>query len=289
MSVKTVKQSEKPLPFHLQFFAGGIAGVSEILTMYPLDTVKTRSQLSKTGSPPIIQTLKEIVKKEGFGRLYKGIAAPIFIEAPKRAIKFSANDQYKQLYADHFANKQLLSIATGVSAGCTEAFVVVPFELVKIRLQDKNTIYKNTQECIKAIYKTEGPLAFFNGLEATLWRHATWNGGYFGVIHSIKSILPEAETKEGDLFRNFIAGALGGTFGTMLNTPFDVVKSRIQNQKPGDKTYGWTLPGLVKVAKEEGPGALYKGFLPKVLRLGPGGGILLTVYAIMSDVLRPYA
>lgn len=32
------------------------------------------------------------------------------------------------------------------------------------------------------------------------------------------------------------------------------------------------------VAKEEGFAALYKGFLPKVLRLGPGGGILLVVY-----------
>lgn len=32
---------------------------------------------------------------------------------------------------------QSLSVLTGASAGATEAFVVVPFELVKIRLQDK--------------------------------------------------------------------------------------------------------------------------------------------------------
>ena len=32
------------------------------------------------------------------------------------------------------------------------------------------------------ILKQEGPLAFLNGLESTLWRHALWNGGYFGVI-----------------------------------------------------------------------------------------------------------
>eukprot|EP00835_Amoeboradix_gromovi_P002750 NODE_162_length_16547_cov_0.334326.p4 type:complete len:269 gc:universal NODE_162_length_16547_cov_0.334326:4575-3769(-) len=256
-SSNATKKVEPPLPFRFQFLAGGIAGVSEILTMYPLDTVKTRAQLSTSGSPSIVQTLKEIVQKEGFARLYKGIAAPILIEAPKRAIKFSANSQYKELFEQSFENKQLLSIATGVSAGCTEAFIVVPFELVKIRLQDKNTVFKNTMDCVKGILKNEGPLAFFNGLEATLWRHATWNGGYFGVIHSVKNILPEAETKEGDLFRNFIAGAIGGTFGTTINTPFDVVKSRIQNQKAGDKTYGWTLPSIAKVARAEGFGALY--------------------------------
>lgn len=32
--------------------------------------------------------------------------------------------------------------------------------------------------------------------------------------------------------------------------------------------------------------ALYKGFLPKVLRLGPGGGILLVVFDAVSNVMR---
>ena len=38
--------------------------------------------------------------------------------------------------------------------------------------------------------------------------------------------------------------------------------------------------------KEEGFSALYKGFLPKVLRLGPGGGILLVVYTGVMDFFR---
>jgi len=42
--------------------------------------------------------------------------------------------------------------------------------------------YKNTIDCVAKIFKEEGPLAFFKGLEATLWRHGVWNGGYFGVI-----------------------------------------------------------------------------------------------------------
>lgn len=37
--------SEKPLPFAYQFAAGAVAGVSEILVMYPLDVVKTRMQV----------------------------------------------------------------------------------------------------------------------------------------------------------------------------------------------------------------------------------------------------
>ena len=76
---------------------------------------------------------------------------------------------------------QPLSVLTGVTAGLTEAFVVVSFELVKIRLQDKSNAgkYKNTIDAVQKIYAEEGALAFFKGLEATLWRHGVWNGVRF--------------------------------------------------------------------------------------------------------------
>jgi solute carrier family 25 2-oxodicarboxylate transporter 21 len=144
-------------------------------------------------------------------------------------------------------------------------------------------------DCIMKIMKEEGPMAFFKGLEATLWRHALWNGGYFGIIHGVREALPEAESPQGQLLKNFIAGSIGGTFGTILNTPFDVVKTRIQNQviAPGQMAkYNWTIPALSTIAKEEGFGALYKGFTPKVLRLGPGGGILLVVFELVTGFMR---
>ena len=62
------------------------------------------------------------------------------MEAPKRATKFAANDEWGKVYRNLFGvskMNQSLSILTGASAGATEAFVVVPFELVKIRLQGK--------------------------------------------------------------------------------------------------------------------------------------------------------
>ena len=61
---------------------------------------------------------------------------------------------------------------------------------------------------------------------------------------------------------------IGGTAGTLLNTPSDVVKTRIQSQPMGVNNYVWAIPSAVKIAREEGFMALYKGFVPKVLRLG---------------------
>ncbi|KAL9656233.1 hypothetical protein ABK040_007848 [Willaertia magna] len=289
-----MSHSHHNVSFGVKFAAGGIAGVTEILVMYPLDVVKTRAQLHLgTGpAPGIISTVKDIVKTNGLGSLYRGILPPILMEAPKRAVKFAANEFYKDIFMDKETKKisQNGAILSGMCAGGTEAFVVVPFELVKIRLQAKENIgiYKNTGDAIKKILTQEGVLTLYTGLESTIWRNAFWNGGYFGLIHFVKKSLPEPKNESQRLFTDFVAGFLSGTFGTMLNTPFDVAKTRIQNQLPGTvHKYNWTLPSLATIYKEEGVGALYKGFWPKVLRLGPGGGILLVVFNFAVRFMSP--
>ncbi|KAG7085906.1 hypothetical protein E1B28_003440 [Marasmius oreades] len=287
------ESQRKPLPFSANFAAGAIAGVSEILTFYPLDVIKTRMQL-QTGksSVGLVGSFQTIIREEGVGRLYRGLVPPLLLEAPKRAVKFAANDfwgkKFLQVTGEEKMTQQL-SIMTGCSAGATESFVVVPFELVKIRLQDKNSAYAGPMDVVKQTIKKEGLLGLYAGMESTFWRHFWWNGGYFGCIFQVRSLLPKAETQQSELLNNFISGAVGGFAGTALNTPFDVVKSRIQGaiKVPGVKPkYNWTYPALITIFREEGPVALYKGFVPKVLRLAPGGGVLLLVVEFTLGVFR---
>ncbi|KAL5872533.1 hypothetical protein ACKVWC_008157 [Pyricularia oryzae] len=221
--------SEKPLPFIYQFAAGAVAGVSEILVMYPLDVVKTRMQLQTStavGADAYNGTLdcfRKIIKNEGFSRLYRGITAPILMEAPKRATKFAANDEWGKFYRNAFGQEKMtqgLSVLTGASAGATESFVVVPFELIKIRLQDKVSAskYNGPVDVLLKTVKNEGLLALYTGLESTMWRHILWNAGYFGCIHQVRQLLPKAETKKGQMASDIVAGSVGGTVGTILNT-----------------------------------------------------------------------
>ncbi|KAG6887627.1 hypothetical protein C0995_013957 [Termitomyces sp. Mi166 len=50
--------------------------------------------------------------------------------------------------------------------------------------------------------------------------------------------------------------------------------------------YNWTYPALATIIREEGVAALYKGFVPKVLRLAPGGGVLLLVVEFTLGIFR---
>ena len=48
----------------------------------------------------------------------------------------------------------------------------------------------------------------------------------------------------------------------------------------------WALPVLVDILRAEGPRALYAGFVPKILRLGPGGGCLLLAFDTAKGWMR---
>ncbi|KAI1047500.1 hypothetical protein LB505_012396 [Fusarium chuoi] len=104
-----------------------------------------------------------------------------------------------------------------------------------------------------------------------MWRHILWNAGYFGCIFQVRQLLPKAENKRAQITNDLISGAIGGTIGTVLNTPLDVVKSRIQNTPK--------VPGQVPK---------YNWAFPAVLRLGPGGGILLVVFTTVMDTFRSW-
>ncbi|CCF59218.1 hypothetical protein KAFR_0G01840 [Kazachstania africana CBS 2517] len=301
-----MSDSERPLPFAYQFAAGAIAGISELMVMYPLDVVKTRMQLQVTSKVEtattyrgVIDCFVKIIRNEGFSRLYKGITSPMLMEAPKRAVKFAANDEFQKIYkklngVDNV--NQRVAVMSGASAGITEAFLVVPFELVKIRLQDAKSNFKGPMDVVKNIVRKEGIFSFYNGFESTMWRNGVWNAGYFGVIFQVRSLLPKATNKSEKSRNDLIAGFIGGTAGTTLNTPLDVVKSRIQSStsnvlvtnKAGKQVlkYNWALPSLLVIYREEGLKALYKGYLPKILRLSTGGGLMLVVFSNVMDFFR---
>nr|XP_048711107.1 mitochondrial 2-oxodicarboxylate carrier isoform X9 [Caretta caretta] len=118
------------------------------------------------------------------------------------------------------------------------------------------------------------------GLTATLGRHGVFNMVYFGFYFNVKNIIPVNEEPTLEFLRKFGIGLVSGTIASMVNIPFDVAKSRIQGPQPepGEIKYRTCFKTMATVYKEEGFLALYKGLVPKIMRLGPGGAVMLLVY-----------
>jgi len=277
------------LPMWKNVVAGASAGLIEVLIMYPLDVVKTRMQLQKGSGKygSIVGTITTIIKEEGPANLYRGILAPILAEAPKRAVKFSSNEAFKPFFTGKDGKIGNFGAAgAGALAGATEAFINTPFEVVKVRMiaPDSLGLYKTTLDAVAKIAAQEGPMALYKGFEAQLTRNAIWNGTYFGVINFTKSVLWTPKDKGSEMTRNFTAGFIAGSLATTFNTPFDVAKSRLQNMKTGNRP--WSVPALLTIYQEEGFKALYKGYTPRILRLGPGGGIMLLAFDLVASWLK---
>lgn len=101
----------------MHLVAGGIAGMVESSCCHPLDTIKTRVQLSSAGADTAaaaafsgsaaaehrgnvknggaIMTAKRIILTEGFPALYKGLSAVMAGIVPKMAVRFSSFEVYK--------------------------------------------------------------------------------------------------------------------------------------------------------------------------------------------------
>uniref|UniRef100_A0A3Q3KTQ7 Mitochondrial 2-oxodicarboxylate carrier n=1 Tax=Mastacembelus armatus TaxID=205130 RepID=A0A3Q3KTQ7_9TELE len=284
-----------------QIIAGGSAGLVEICLMHPLDVVKTRFQIQRgTGDPNSYKSLgdcfRTIFRNEGIFGFYKGILPPILAETPKRAVKLQSilgcNTTLSLCPKSCPSPHQALS-AAGLGAGLTEAVVVNPFEVVKVSLQANRDSFKEQPSSFaqaRLIIKSDGfGLKGLNkGLTSTLGRHGVFNMIYFGFYFNVKDAIPTSTDPTLEFLRKFTIGLVSGTISSCVNIPFDVAKSRIQGPQPvpGEIKYRTCFQTMALVYREEGYLALYKGLVPKIMRLGPGGAVMLLVYEYVSGWLQ---
>jgi len=284
----------------IQIASGGCAGFVEVCLMHPLDLIKTRFQIQQRGSAEAYKNLADcftkIYRREGFLSFYKGILPPILAETPKRATKFFTFEQYKRAFTHDSLSLPLTFSLAGLCSGLTEAIVINPFDRVKVKLQAETGVSLGQQrsafQTARLIAKQDGlGLNGLNkGLTATLGRHGIWNMIYFGLYHSMKQYIPQASAKDpkANFLYRFLIGFTAGTLASIANIPFDVAKSRIQGPQPvhNQIKYRGCFQTMALVYKEEGFTALYRGLVPKIMRLGPGGAIMLIVYESMYDFLK---
>ncbi|KAM8706704.1 hypothetical protein ACLKA7_010895 [Drosophila subpalustris] len=275
-----------------QVLSGGSAGFLEVCIMQPLDVVKTRMQIQSnaartTGEETytgVFDCFAKMYRQEGIMSYWKGIVPPILAETPKRACKFVIFEQMKQFFQFGSPTPTPLTFSlAGLTAGVLEAFVANPFEVIKVAQQaDRQKKMISTMSVAREIVMRDGfGLRGLNkGLTATMGRSGVFNTIYFGFYHSVKKIVPAFEDRTSEFLRKVFIGFLAGTLGCFANIPFDVAKSRIQGPQPvpNEIKYRGTISTLATIYREEGFRALYKGLTPKIMRLGPGGAIMLLVF-----------
>lgn len=283
-------------------FTGGVAGgVASVYVGQPLDTVKVKMQTFPKMYTNAWLCFRVTLKQEGIVRgLYAGTVPSLAAQVSENAVLFMAYGLCQRGVMT-FCNQSSvseLSILQNATSGCFAAFfssfVLCPTELVKCKLQamkemkdsgrivaqgEPSTRHIGPWSLTKQIVRENGLRGLFRGLVPTFMREMPGYFFFFGGYEVSRTLLTPPGTKKEDLssLRTVVCGGIGGMSLWAAIFPSDVIKSRVQIQSHSEKPPSFFVM-LVKIGREEGVRALYKGLGPTLLRTFPATGALFLAY-----------
>ena len=244
----------------------------------------------------------------GFWGLYAGLAASAIGSMPSIGIYYGVYSYGKRTLTPYLqetygskrsgdgdnnsdkapimSDNALKLAAVGMSAalGNTAASAFrVPYEVVKQKLQTGQ--YTGTMTCLSAMFKADGMRAFFpsGGVAIQMIRdipYAIFTLMAYEVLRD--HYVTQAETTSP--FRDAVAGATAGGFGTFMTNPMDVLKTRLQVQP---ELYGGSVIRCTKMALEEaGPAVFMRGIVPRMMHKIPANGAFFVFFEFYRRLLR---
>lgn len=266
-------------------FAGASAGIMEHISMYPIDTIKTRMQSLSHGNATIYQVMKDMVQKEGITRPLRGIGAVVLGAGPAHAFYFSTYEFTKEKLTELKINDNVNYIMSATSATLIHDAISNPTEVIKQRLQMYNSPYKSVVECAKKVFQQEGLSAFYRSYTTQL----VMNLPYQAIHFTTYEFFQEALNKEREYSpkAHVIAGGAAGAIAAAFTTPLDVCKTLLNTQEGGviAPTRG-LVDAVKKVYKVAGVPGFFKGLQARVLYQMPATAVCWSTYEFFKYLLN---
>lgn len=264
--------------------AGATAGCAVEAALYPIDTIKTRLQAMRSGGG-----IGALIKAGGGRALYSGVWGNLVGVAPASAVFMAVYEPVKQaVIKSQPSDRAFLGpLAAGVAAGLASSVIRVPTEVVKTRMQTGE--FKHAFTALKTILAREGARGIFAGYGSFLLRDLPFDAIEFVTYEQLKKGYKTSVLKdERDLnpAEHSVFGAGAGAATGLVTTPLDVLKTRLMIQGQNGR-YKNVLDCAVKIVQEEGAGALFRGWQPRVIWIGVGGSVFFTVLEASKQLYAP--
>ncbi|KAI8936225.1 hypothetical protein NX059_006651 [Plenodomus lindquistii] len=281
-------------PYLRSLVAGGLAGTTVDLSLYPLDTLKTR-----------LQSSSGFAASGGFAGIYRGVGSAIVGSAPGAALFFITYDSIKRRFAPtpslsynaegkpfkevksdagSEALTHMLAASLGEVAACA---VRVPTEVVKQRAQASQ--HPSSLSALRYILdqrRTHSLLhvwkELYRGWSITIIREVPFTVIQFPLWEALKRYrLAQTGREQVSGLEGGLLGSVAGAVAAGVTTPLDVLKTRMMLAREKQPM----LTMLRSILKESGPGAFFAGIGPRVGWISVGGAIFLGSYQWASNSL----
>lgn len=295
------------------FLAGAAAGLVVDLSLYPIDTVKTR-----------IQSKEGFLASGGFKNIYKGLSAVAVGSVPGGAAFFFTYDGVKrwllsgtdmtmqhnamtQMNGTVFAYQSMASMCGETTACC----IRVPVEMVKQQMQAGrhhsilSALRCITNNCsptpstageatVAASYpplKWSGVRYLFSGMPIMLMRELPFSVIQMTLYESLKYwVNQEKHSQVGYYVLLPFCGAAAGGTAAFVTTPLDVIKTRIMLQRRQSSETA-SIRAVVRDILTEPPRPgdrfgvaqkFFRGAATRVLWISLGGSVFFGTYEVVK-------
>ncbi len=213
------------------FWAGYASGAIGIIVGNPLDIVKLRQQTQHTGrTAATFQNTKSLLA---------GAAAPLLGYGALNAILFVSYNRAELALSRALGAEKSPGITwvAGAVGGLATWVVSAPTELVKCRAQVALPRAKSSFSIAKKIWRIEGTRGLYFGGLVTALRDSIGYGFYFWAYELANQNWPLPDENKRlsiaeEAPRVMLCGGLAGIVTWASVFPLDVIKTRLQTQRP---------------------------------------------------------
>ncbi|KAL2310859.1 hypothetical protein Nmel_002537, partial [Mimus melanotis] len=240
------------------FIYGGLASITAECGTFPIDLTKTRLQVQGQVNDAKYKEIRyrgmlhaleefseefEILSINIIAACFYRIAPAMLRQASYGTIKIGTYQSLKRMFVERPEDETLMmNVLCGILSGVISSSIANPTDVLK-------------------------------GVSLTAQRAAIVVGVELPVYDLTKKHIIMSGYMGDTVYTHFLSSFLCGLAGALASNPVDVVRTRMMNQKSqlngGHSAYKGTLDCLLQTWKNEGFFALYKGFWPNWLRLGP--------------------
>ncbi|XP_008546184.1 mitochondrial coenzyme A transporter SLC25A42 [Microplitis demolitor] len=277
------------------FLAGAAAGALAKTTIAPLDRTKINFQISKMpySQRAAIDFLIKTYKKEGLLSLWRGNSATMVRIVPYSAIQFAAHEQWKHILNVNGNNSSpSCRLLAGSLAGVTSQSLTYPLDLARARMAvTQKAEYSTLRQVFLQIYRNEGFMAFYRGFTPTILGVIPYAGFSFFTYDTLKNLMTVEKIQLNPglaTVGSLSCGAIAGLVGQTASYPLDIIRRRMQTSAVKGAYYHTMISTFIKIYKEEGLMAFYKGLTMNWVKGPVAVGISFTTHEIIRDYLRKY-
>mmetsp|Transcript_28011 Transcript_28011/g.95497 ORF Transcript_28011/g.95497 Transcript_28011/m.95497 type:complete len:354 (-) Transcript_28011:425-1486(-) len=281
--------------------AGVFARTTAQLFVHPIDTVKTRLQVSKPVKK-LKKWRKKLTKKKhtytlrwqekklrmqnwlfkGPRDAYMGLTGAILGTLPTALVNFVVFEAVKRQLGAHLdEDDPLVHLGSAGAGAVTSAFVRVPGDTVKHQVQAY--LHKDVFAAARHIWRHNGPAGLYKGFAPTVMRDVPDIALQFYCYEWLRRIVGQEVGKEKlKTWQHLALGGLSGAVAAAVTMPLDCVKTKLQcgASQP--------LPQLVgSVVRTEGVGGLYRGIGPRTFHASLMSAVFFTLYEYGKLLLKP--